>query len=117
MTRSIASPAALHEKCGSQLSSDGFPWCHVASRNGGTIVRNRQFRNRKFRRDYPIPPYTVDFCCVALRLVVEIDGSTIKPNKAARMMNAATEIWPKEDTRCYGYRDTKCCEMRLACDV
>ena len=38
------------------------------------IVRNRQCRNQKFRREYPIPPYTADFCCVALRLIVEVDG-------------------------------------------
>ena len=38
------------------------------------LVRNRQCRNQKFRREYSIPPYTVDFCCVALRLIVEVDG-------------------------------------------
>ena len=29
----------------------------------------------KFRREYAIPPYTADFCCVELRLVLEIDGA------------------------------------------
>lgn len=29
----------------------------------------------KFRRQHPIPPYIVDFCCVEKRLVVEVDGS------------------------------------------
>ena len=38
------------------------------------IVRSRQCRNQKFRREYPIPPYMADFCCVALKLIVEIDG-------------------------------------------
>jgi very-short-patch-repair endonuclease len=38
------------------------------------MVRGRRCRNQKFRREYPIPPYTTDFCCVALKLVVEIDG-------------------------------------------
>ncbi len=38
------------------------------------IVRNRQCRKQKFRREYPIPPYTADFCCVALKLIVEVDG-------------------------------------------
>ena len=28
----------------------------------------------KFRRQHPIGPYVVDFCCLSLRLVVEIDG-------------------------------------------
>ena len=38
------------------------------------MVRGRRCRNQKFRREYPIPPYTADFCCVALKLIVEIDG-------------------------------------------
>ncbi|OZA93297.1 MAG: hypothetical protein B7X57_05530 [Erythrobacter sp. 34-65-8] len=29
----------------------------------------------KFRRQHPIGPYVVDFCCLAERLVVEIDGA------------------------------------------
>ncbi len=38
------------------------------------MLRNRRCRNQKFRREHPIPPYTVDFCCVALKLIIEIDG-------------------------------------------
>ena len=29
----------------------------------------------KLRRQHPIGPYVVDFCCLSLRLVVEIDGT------------------------------------------
>ena len=28
----------------------------------------------KFRRQHPIGPYVVDFCCLSARLVVEVDG-------------------------------------------
>ena len=38
------------------------------------MVRNRRCRAQKFRREYPIPPYTADFCCVVLKLIIEIDG-------------------------------------------
>ncbi|QEG43055.1 endonuclease domain-containing protein [Roseimaritima ulvae] len=38
------------------------------------LLRNRQCGHKKFRREYPILPYTVDFCCVELKLVVEVDG-------------------------------------------
>jgi very-short-patch-repair endonuclease len=38
-------------------------------------VRNRQVAGQKFRREYPIPPYTADFCCASLKLVLEIDGA------------------------------------------
>jgi len=29
----------------------------------------------KFRRQHPIGPYVVDFCCLAERFIVEVDGS------------------------------------------
>ena len=38
------------------------------------LLRARRCRGHKFRREYPIPPYTVDFCCVDLKLFVEVDG-------------------------------------------
>ena len=37
-------------------------------------VRDRQMSGAKFRREYPLPPYTVDFCCVEQMLIIEIDG-------------------------------------------
>ena len=38
-------------------------------------LRGEQLPGYKFRRQYPIPPYVVDFACLAARLVVELDGS------------------------------------------
>ena len=37
-------------------------------------LRDRQLHQVKFRRQHPIGPYIVDFCCPAHRLVVELDG-------------------------------------------
>lgn len=37
-------------------------------------LRNRAFMGYKFRRQYPVGPYIVDFACLARRLVVELDG-------------------------------------------
>lgn len=37
-------------------------------------IRNRQIDRAKFRREFPIPPFTVDFCCVERMLIIEIDG-------------------------------------------
>ena len=39
------------------------------------MLRSPRCCGRKFRREYPIPPYTADFCCVELKLIVEVDGS------------------------------------------
>ncbi len=38
------------------------------------IVRGRRVLGQKFRREYPVPPYTVDFVCLELMLVIEVDG-------------------------------------------
>ncbi len=37
-------------------------------------LRNRQFRNLKFRRQVPLGCYIVDFYCHELRLLIEVDG-------------------------------------------
>lgn len=37
-------------------------------------LRDRKISGQKFRREHPIPPYTADFFCVALGLVIEVDG-------------------------------------------
>jgi very-short-patch-repair endonuclease len=39
-------------------------------------LRNRQLLGFKFRRQYGIGIYSVDFCCPDQRLVVEIDGDS-----------------------------------------
>ena len=38
------------------------------------VLRGRRLCGLKFRRQYPIEPFIVDFACVERRLVVEIDG-------------------------------------------
>jgi len=37
-------------------------------------LRARQIHGAKFRRQYVVGPYIVDFCCPDLKLVVELDG-------------------------------------------
>ena len=37
-------------------------------------LRNRQFRNLKFRRQVPLGHYIVDFYCHEFQLVLELDG-------------------------------------------
>jgi very-short-patch-repair endonuclease len=38
-------------------------------------LRGRQLDGLKFRRQHPIPPYTVDFFCSSAKLIVEREGS------------------------------------------
>lgn len=37
-------------------------------------LRNRQLLGHKFRRQFPIEPYIVDFVCIELKLIIELDG-------------------------------------------
>jgi very-short-patch-repair endonuclease len=39
-----------------------------------SVLRSRRLGGLKFRRQEPIGPYVVDFCCRELNLVVELDG-------------------------------------------
>ena len=50
---------------------------HFATREEEKLwrwLRNRRFGNHKFRRQYPIGRYVIDFYCDALKLAIEIDG-------------------------------------------
>ena len=39
------------------------------------LLKNRQIEGRKFRRQYSIESYIVDFCCPSENLVIELDGN------------------------------------------
>jgi very-short-patch-repair endonuclease len=39
------------------------------------LLRNRQLLRYKFRRQVPLGAVIVDFCCLSLKLVVELDGA------------------------------------------
>ena len=60
-------------------------------------LRSNQLRGAKFRRQFPLPPYVVDFCCEAARLIVEVDGG--QHAEAAEADQARTEVLERR-----GYR-------------
>lgn len=37
-------------------------------------LRNRAINGLKFRRQFKIGPYVVDFCCLEKKLIIELDG-------------------------------------------
>lgn len=45
-----------------------------AERKLWSVLRNRQLDDAKFKRQWTLGPYIVDFCCIEARLVVEVDG-------------------------------------------
>ena len=47
----------------------------LAEKLAWNLLRNRQLVHYKFRRQVPLGNAIVDFCCLSLRLVVELDGA------------------------------------------
>jgi very-short-patch-repair endonuclease len=46
-----------------------------AERRLWQYLRAGRLAGFKFRRQHPVPPYVVDFCCIEAALAVELDGS------------------------------------------
>ena len=62
-------------------------------------VRNHQLANLPIRRQHPIGPYVVDFCCEPAKVVIEIDGdSHFEPEQ--QTFDARRTTWLEE----CGYR-------------
>ena len=63
--------AAIHQRA-KDLRRDQTP----AERQLWTHLRGKQLGGFRFRRQHPIGPFIVDFCCLRPRLVIEIDGDS-----------------------------------------
>ena len=55
------------------------------------FLRKKQIENNKFRRQYPIGNYVVDFVCRAKNLVIEIDGGQHNTDKNIKYDNERTQ--------------------------
>jgi len=44
-------------------------------------IRRKQLRGYSFRRQHPIGQYIVDFVCIKLKIVIELDGGQHADNK------------------------------------
>ncbi len=55
------------------------------------IIRNRQFYGYRFRRQFPIGQYIVDFICREKKIIIEIDGGQHNEIKNILYDNKRTE--------------------------
>src|SRR3546814_20061475 len=58
-------------------------------------LRNRALLGHKFRRQYPVGPYIVDFACPARRLGVELDGGQHDAAVAAARTRSLERCGPR----------------------
>lgn len=56
------------------------------------LLRNRQRKNHKFRREHSIGIYTLDFYCPAAKLAIEVDGISHQTEEA-KQYDAARDDW------------------------
>jgi very-short-patch-repair endonuclease len=52
-------------------------------------MRNRGLGGWKFRRQYPVGPFIVDFICVEKNIVIEVDGGQHAENEALDLQRSA----------------------------
>ena len=80
MPKGIQRPTAEQREFAKQLrheltDCERLLWQHL---------RSRQLGGFKFRRQYPLPPYVLDFYCAELGLAVELDGGQHFSDEALR---------------------------------
>ena len=56
------------------------------------LLRNRQFKNLKFKRQFPIGNYIVDFVCEEIKLIIELDGGQHNEPENIEADKARTEF-------------------------
>ena len=56
------------------------------------LLRNRQFKNLKFKRQFPIGNYVVDFVCEEIKLIIELDGGQHNEPENIEADNLRTEF-------------------------
>ncbi len=59
------------------------------------ILRNTNLNNCKFKRQYPIGDYIVDFICIEKFLIIEIDGGQHNQYKNIKYDNERTKYLEK----------------------
>jgi very-short-patch-repair endonuclease len=118
MKRSRArSPAAIQFARAQRSATNEF------ANNVWQLIRNRQICNQKFRREYPIPPYTADFCCVELKLILEIDGAEHFTEEGRQQDRLRDDFLERNDyrvVRIAGYdvlREPGACLERIRAEV
>ena len=88
-----------------------------------TRLRRKQLYGLKFRRQHPIGPFIVDFCCVAHKLVVEIDGPSHDAQaeydeaRTARLVEQGYKVVRFTNEQVQHHLDAVLAEIARQCDI
>lgn len=61
------------------------------------LLRNKRFHNLKFKRQYPIGNYIVDFICIEKRIIIELDGGQHNFSENIEKDNIRSEYFVQRD--------------------
>lgn len=78
-----------------------------AERAPWRALRGRQIDGYRFRRQVPIAGYIADFACPQLKLIVELDGASMRAREST--MRRAPFAWKRRAIVCCGTGMTMCC--------
>ncbi|HMN19561.1 MAG TPA: endonuclease domain-containing protein [Candidatus Moranbacteria bacterium] len=70
-------------------------------------LRNRGIRRCKFRRQYPIGNYFVDFVCLERKLIIELDGSQHKKERQREYDESRTMFLSNQGYRVVRFWDNE----------
>ena len=77
------------------------------------MLRNRQIKNLKWRRQQVIDGFIADFYCAELNVVLEIDGSVHDNEEVKEYDEYRTSVFASKGIRTYRLRNEDCDKQHL----
>lgn len=77
------------------------------------MLRNRQIKNLKWRRQQVIDGFIADFYCAELNVVLEIDGSVHDSDEAKEYDEYRTSVFESRGIRTFRLRNEDCDKKHL----
>ena len=78
------------------------------------MLRNRQIKNLKWRRQQVIDGFIADFYCAELNVVLEIDGSVHEKEEVKEYDEYRTSVFESKGIRTYRLRNEDCDKQHLS---
>jgi len=89
-----------------------------AERKLWSVLRNRQLNGIKFRRQFPIDNYILDFYAPEYKIALEADGGQHYTNDGGIRDNARTEVLKLQDIRILRFSDRDILiNIEVVCEV
>ena len=77
------------------------------------MLRNRQIKNLKWRRQQVIEGFIADFYCAELNVVIEIDGSIHDDEEVKEYDEYRTSVFASKGIRVYRLKNEDCDKKHL----